>query len=146
MIASLLTLTSVSKRFRELGTLKAIGWQQRTIVRQIAGESLFQGFLGGVLGVVLGLICAAAITAFGPELEATFDTGSTNNGPLVGPPGAQQAVASAASTTVKLAADVSPTLIVGAVGLAILGGLLSGTVGALRAARLRPADALRHID
>ncbi|HEV8462219.1 MAG TPA: ABC transporter permease [Gaiellaceae bacterium] len=146
MIASLLTLTSVSKRFRELGTLKAIGWQQRTIVRQIAGESLFQGFLGGVLGVVLGLICAAAITAFGPELKATFDTGSTNNGPLVGPPGAQQAVASAASTTVKLAADVSPTLIVGAVGLAILGGLLSGTVGALRAARLRPADALRHID
>lgn len=146
MIASLLTLTSVSKRFRELGTLKAIGWQQRTIVRQIAGESLFQGFLGGVLGVVLGLIAAAAITAFGPELKATFDSGTGNSGPFFGPPGAQQAVANAASTTVKLAADVSPALIVGAVGLAILGGLLSGTVGALRAARLRPADALRHID
>jgi putative ABC transport system permease protein len=146
MIASLLTLTSVSKRFRELGTLKAIGWQQRTIVRQIAGESLFQGFLGGVLGVVLGLVAAAAITAFGPELKATFDSGGSNNGPFFGPPGAQRAVANAASTTVKLAADVSPALIVGAVGLAIVGGLLSGTVGALRAARLRPADALRHID
>jgi ABC-type antimicrobial peptide transport system permease subunit len=37
-------------------------------------------------------------------------------------------------------------LIVLAVALALLGGLISGAVGALRASRLRPADALRHID
>jgi hypothetical protein len=33
-----------------------------------------------------------------------------------------------------------------AVGLALLGGLVAGAVGSLRASRLRPADALRHID
>ena len=39
MLAALLTLSSVGKRVRELGTLKALGWTQRMVVRQIAGES-----------------------------------------------------------------------------------------------------------
>jgi ABC-type antimicrobial peptide transport system permease subunit len=47
---------------------------------------------------------------------------------------------------VSLDAPVSITLIVGAVALALLGGLIAGAVGSMRAARLRPADALRHID
>jgi putative ABC transport system permease protein len=34
LIASLLTLASVAKRVRELGTLKAVGWPQRLVVRQ----------------------------------------------------------------------------------------------------------------
>jgi putative ABC transport system permease protein len=33
-----------------------------------------------------------------------------------------------------------------AVGLAVAGGLVSGAVGGLRAARLRPAESLRHLD
>jgi len=150
MVASLLTLTSVSKRFRELGTLKALGWPQRAIVRQIAGESLLQGLLGGIAGVVLGLLAAGLITEFGPTLKATFDPSSSQTAGQGGGPGffgaQQQAASTAASETVKLVAHVSPALIVGAVALAILAGLASGAVGALRAARLRPADALRHID
>jgi putative ABC transport system permease protein len=148
LVASLLTLTSVSKRFRELGTLKALGWPRRAIVRQIAGESLFQGLLGGVVGVALGLAAAAAITAFGPTLKATFDSAAQSAGPPGGPGGfpGQQAVSNAASETVTLAAHVSPAMIAGAVGLAVLAGLASGAVGAIRAARLRPAEALRHID
>ena len=50
LIASLLTLSSVTKRIRELGTLKAIGWPGRHVVRQVTGESLVQGALGGVFG------------------------------------------------------------------------------------------------
>ena len=51
-----------------------------------------------------------------------------------------------ASTTVSLGAPVSIGLIVLAVALALAGGLLSGAVGALRAARLRPAEALRSVE
>ncbi|HEY5295398.1 MAG TPA: ABC transporter permease, partial [Gaiellaceae bacterium] len=36
LIAALLALSSVGKRVRELGTLKALGWTQRMVVRQIA--------------------------------------------------------------------------------------------------------------
>ncbi len=45
-----------------------------------------------------------------------------------------------------LDATVDVRLILVAVALALAGGLFAGAVGGLRAARLRPADALRHID
>ena len=80
LIASLLTLSSVTKRIRELGTLKAIGWSQRLVVRQVTGESLIQGLLGGLIGVVVGVIGALAIGAFGPTLEATVSA-ATEQGP-----------------------------------------------------------------
>ena len=43
LLAALLALSSVGKRVRELGTLKALGWTQRMVVRQVVGESLAQG-------------------------------------------------------------------------------------------------------
>ena len=49
------------------------------------------------------------------------------------------------STDVVLGAPVDLTLLAIAIGLAVLGGLLAGGAGGLRAARLRPADALRSI-
>lgn len=144
LIASLLTLSSVTKRIRELGTLKAIGWSQRLVVRQVTGESLIQGLLGGVLGVILGLGGAILVRTFAPSLEATVASG-TSEGPAFRGPFGQGAVEQSA-TEVSLDAPVSIALILGAVALALLGGLIAGAVGSLRAARLRPADALRHID
>ena len=104
LIASLLTLSSVAKRVRELGTLKALGWSQWLVVRQVSGEALVQGLLGGILGVLLGLAGAAAISAFGPELRATFETAQTTL-PRIGPFG--QGATPAASTDVSLDAPVS---------------------------------------
>jgi ABC-type antimicrobial peptide transport system permease subunit len=145
LIASLLTLSSVTKRIRELGTLKALGWSQRLVVRQVTGEALVQGLLGGAVGVVLGVAGAALVGALAPSLEATVDSGLAEGGPrLIGPFG--QGAVEAASTDVALSAPVSIGLVVAAVGLALLGGLIAGGVGGLRAARLRPAEALRHID
>ncbi len=147
LIASLLTLSSVAKRIRELGTLKALGWSQRLVVRQVTGESLVQGLLGGAVGVVLGLAGAAAIAALSPSLEATVSA-AADQGPrfLAGPGPFGQGAVEDAVTEVSLGAPVSLTLVLAAVGLALLGGLVAGAVGSLRASRLRPADALRHID
>ena len=145
LIASLLTLSSVTKRVRELGTLKALGWSQRLVVRQVTGESLVQGLLGGAVGVVVGVAGALAITAFGPTLEATVSSATSQDGPgFFGSFG--QGAVSTPATDVALDAPVSATMIAWAVGLAVLGGLVAGAVGSLRASRLRPADALRHID
>jgi putative ABC transport system permease protein len=145
LIASLLTLSSVTKRVRELGTLKALGWSQRLVVRQVTGESLVQGLLGGAVGVVVGIAGALAITAFGPTLQATVDSVADQGGPTFGGPFGQGAVSTPA-TDVALDAPVNVSTILLAVGLALLGGLVAGAVGSLRASRLRPADALRHID
>ena len=145
LIASLLTLSSVTKRVRELGTLKALGWSQRLVVRQITGESLIQGLLGGALGVVIGIGGAIVVGALAPSLEATVASGAAEGGPRFAGPFGQGAVETS-SSAVSLDAPVSITLILAAVALALLGGLVAGAVGSLRAARLRPADALRHID
>jgi ABC-type antimicrobial peptide transport system permease subunit len=144
LIASLLTLSSVTKRIRELGTLKALGWPQRLVVRQVTGESLIQGLLGGLFGVILGLGGAFLVKSFAPSLEATVGSGASEGPRFIGPFG--QGAVEQAATQVALDAPVSIALVLGAVGLALLGGLIAGAVGSLRAARLRPADALRHID
>ncbi len=142
LIASLLTLSSVTKRIRELGTLKAVGWSQRLVVRQVTGESLLQGLLGGVFGVLIGVGGALLIGALGLTLKATVaQAGSGGFGPF-----GQGAAVSSGSTTLKLTAPISISLILLAVALAVAGGLVSGAVGGLRAARLRPADSLRHLD
>jgi ABC-type lipoprotein release transport system permease subunit len=41
---------------------------------------------------------------------------------------------------------VSLTLVAVAIGLAVLGGLVTGSFGGWRAARLRPAEALRRVE
>ena len=143
LIASLLTLASVAKRVRELGTLKALGWSQGLVVRQIAGESLVQGLLGGLLGLVLGVAGAAAIVAFAPELHATVPAAQSRPR-FFGPFGSGDL--NTPSTAVTLGAPVTFTIALAAVGLALVGGLVAGAAGGLRAARLRPADAIRHLD
>ncbi len=65
-------------------------------------------------------------------------------GPIVAAFG--QGQVASGSTSISLDAPVDIGLVLLAIGLALLGGLLAGSVGGLRAARLRPADALRHIE
>jgi ABC-type antimicrobial peptide transport system permease subunit len=139
LIATLLTLSSVQKRTRELGTLKALGWRQRLVVRQVTGESLIQGALGGLLGAAIGIAGAAAIGAIGLTLEASVEQGGG-----LGPFG--QGNVASGSTDVTLGAPVDPGLLVLAIALAIVGGLLAGAAGGWRAARLRPAEALRSTE
>jgi len=139
LLAALLALSSVGKRVRELGTLKALGWTQRMVVRQVAGESLATGILGGVFGIVLGVVIALAVDAFGPTLQASSTTGGNLLGLGAG-------TARTATSTVSLTAPVGAAVLAIGFGLALLGGLIAGTAGALRAARLRPADALRQVE
>ena len=51
LLASLLTMAAVSRRVREFGTLKALGWRSRRVIGQVMGESITMGIIGGVVGV-----------------------------------------------------------------------------------------------
>jgi putative ABC transport system permease protein len=57
-----------------------------------------------------------------------------------------QGQVAAGSTTVTLSAPIEIATLVVAIALAVLGGLIAGMIGATRAARLRPAQALRSIE
>jgi hypothetical protein len=49
-------LMSVTERFREIGTMKCLGALDGFIVKLFLLESLFQGTVGTVLGIILGLL------------------------------------------------------------------------------------------
>ena len=142
LLAALLTLSSVGKRVRELGTLKAIGWTQRLVVRQVVGESLVQGICGGLLGVALGVAAAAVFDAVGWKLNAHSTSGGSGANLL----GLGSATLRTAKQTIELHAPLTLELVLLGIALAILGGLLAGAAGGLRAARLRPAEALRRVE
>ncbi len=78
LLAGLLSVAAVSRRVREFGTLKAIGWRTRRIVGQVMGEGMTEGLVGGVIGIGLGLLGAGLITALAPPLTAT--TGLVSGG------------------------------------------------------------------
>ena len=147
LIAILFTISGVTRRTREFGTLKAIGWSNGKIVRQVAGESLVQGLIGGAAGIAAGLLgilvvnlVAPTLTAGATSVAAAGDTG----GP--GGRGFGGAAAAVATSDVVLTAPVTVSVVLLAVGLAVLGGLLAGLIGGWRASRLRPAEALRSIN
>ncbi|MFF4781898.1 MULTISPECIES: ABC transporter permease [Streptomyces] len=147
LVSALLTSSAVSRRVREFGTLKALGWPSRRVTRQVVGESVVNGLLGGALGIGLGLAAAYAVTAISPKLTAQLGNtggggGGMGGGPGGGGPGGQ---ASQNTMEIALSAPVSMTTIALAVGLAVAGGLIAGAMGGWRASRMRPADALRSV-
>ncbi|MFJ4689972.1 ABC transporter permease [Streptomyces sp. NPDC088766] len=147
LVAGLLTSSAVSRRVREFGTLKALGWKSGRVTRQVVGEAMVNGLLGGALGIALGLGGAYLVTAVSPTLQAELggSAGGGQGGPGggFGGPGRQ---AAARTLDVALTAPVSVTTVAVAVGLAVAGGLIAGAFGGWRASRLRPADALRRVE
>ena len=104
LLASLLTMSAVTRRVREFGTLKAMGWPSRRIIGQVMGESIVIGIVGGVVGVALGFAGAVLVTKLSGPLTASVGqtTGSatpggarTFGGGGFGPPGSGGGAASA---------------------------------------------------
>lgn len=147
LVAGLLTSSAVSRRVREFGTLKALGWRSGRVTRQVVGEAMVNGLLGGALGIALGLAGAYAVTSVSPTLQAQLGGGGGTGGPG-GPGGGFGGPGRRAAKTLEVAltAPVSVTTIVLAVVLAVAGGLIAGAFGGWRASRLRPADALRRVE
>jgi putative ABC transport system permease protein len=82
LLASLLTMSAVTRRIREFGTLKALGWKSRRVIGQVMGESMAIGIIGGAIGVGLGFAGAALVDKFAAPLTATVGstTGSATPG------------------------------------------------------------------
>jgi len=143
IIAVLLTLSSIAKRVREIGTLRAIGWSKSRVVRQMLAEAVGIGIFGGIVGAALGFGVAAAVGSFTPALTAT-----TTGVPNVGSSNLAQFFNQSSSvhtTTVSLHAPVHVTTLLLGIAFAVLGGLIAGAIGGWRAARLAPAEALRTV-
>ena len=103
-------LVSVTERTREVGIRKAVGATKRDVLLQFLLEAIVLSFLGGVLGILLGVTGANLISNLTPDL----------------------------------ATQVTVDIMVLAAGVAGAIGLVFGTYPAMRAASLRPIEALRY--
>jgi putative ABC transport system permease protein len=175
LLACLLTTAAVSRRVREFGTLKALGWTSRRIVGQVVGEAFTIGVIGGIVGVGLGYLGSFLVGHYYHTVTATLGstTGTATPGgarffggaggfPGGGGGGGNFAGAAPSggaanrfrdlagigshTATVHLTPQVTIGVIVAAVLLAIAGGLLAGAFGGWRAAQLRPAAALARVE
>ena len=153
-LAVLFTISGVSRRTREFGTLKAIGWSNGRVVGQVAGESVAQGLLGGAVGLALGLIGIGVINIISPTISTAPSAvtvggpggdAMTGGGPGGGGPGFGGLLSQTGATDVVLNAPLTLWVIVAAIGISIAGGLIAGAFGGWRAARLSPAEALRSV-
>lgn len=150
VVASLLSLAAITRRVREIGTLKALGWRTRRIIAQIMGESAVIGVVGAALGIGVGFAGAALVQALAPGLAATVSNppgSAPQENVTFGASGVHHSIAQGAQHTVPvhLSAPVTFEAIGLAVLLALLGAVIAGSFGAWRAARLRPAQALANV-
>jgi putative ABC transport system permease protein len=105
---------SVVERTKEIGILKAIGWTDSDVMKQVFLESLVQSIVGGIIGVGISYL----VTFLVPQLGLV----STQN----------------------IVLTISPFIVLLALLLSVGGGTLAGIIPAWRAAKLQPAEALRR--
>ena len=145
-LAVLFTISGVTRRTREFGTLKAIGWSNGRVVGQVAGESVIQGLSGGAIGLAVGLAGIWIINLISPTISSTAaSTGQAGPGQGGGPMGGGFGGMAQQAADIVLHAPITLWVVAAAVGIAIAGGLIAGAFGGWRAARLSPAEALRSV-
>ncbi len=127
------SLSSVAERVPEIGIMKAVGWRNSHVSRLLSLENAIVSLAAGVVGCVAGWAIAVAYAAFWPQTLpsalASYPPCATTQAPT------------------SLPLHIAPTTWIFALGLgaALLMGVVSGSLASRRAARLRPAEALRQI-
>jgi putative ABC transport system permease protein len=64
-------LVSVTERTREIGLRKAVGARSSNILSQFLTEAVVLAVLGGLLGIGIGLLGAALVNYFVPQLDTS---------------------------------------------------------------------------
>jgi putative ABC transport system permease protein len=117
VVGAMITMyAAVANRTPEIGTLRALGFQRGSILLAFLMESLFLGLLGGVLG----LLCASILQLI---------TVSTINFQT--------------SSELAFSFVLTPKIMLQALLFALIMGFLGGILPALRAAQMNLVDALR---
>ena len=108
--------TAVLERTKEIGIMKSIGARNSSIFTLFFMESGFLGFVGGLIGVAIG-VALANLFAFAGRQALGSDL---------------------------IKADVSLSLVFGSLLFSVIVGLIAGTVPAYHASKKNPVDALRY--
>jgi putative ABC transport system permease protein len=135
LIVLFVMLYTVRERTKEIGTLKAIGFSNWTVMSQFMLEGVLLSLIAGVVGIAIGSFAAPALSGLllpTVSQSGTFGRGFTS----MSDPGAASSVTASISVT--------PELMLIAMGASVLLGALGSLYPAWRASRTRPAEAMRY--
>ena len=113
---------AIYERTGEFGTLLALGFRRTQILKLVILENTLLGFLGGVLGVCLGLALAGAISGIGI--------------PMPPPPGSNAGYIA----SIRLV----PWVLAAAALVGLVAAVIAAVVPGRRASRFAVVEALRH--
>ncbi len=133
IIVLFVMLYTVRERTKEVGTLKAIGASNRTVMSQFLIEGILLSLMAGVVAVVIGAFAAPFLSSV--LLPAVGQFGGAG--------GAVVTVSSGAAASTPTI-SVSPEFMAIGFGAAVLLGAVGSLYPAWRAAKTRPAEAMRY--
>jgi putative ABC transport system permease protein len=129
-------LSNLVERSREIGVLKAVGWTEKDIQKQLMGEAFLQSLLGGLGGIIIGYALSFLLGLLSIPISTPWELN------LV-PAFAKSAEAVAQS--VRLPVSVSFGLSAVSILLSLTAGGLASYAMGKRAARMKPAEILRQL-
>ncbi|MCX8152920.1 MAG: FtsX-like permease family protein [Candidatus Bathyarchaeota archaeon] len=131
LIVLFVMLYTVRERTREIGTLKAIGFSDWTVMSQFMLEGVLLSLVASVVGIAVASFAAPTLSG----LLLPTVTQQVNMG---------RGVTAATASTGTASVTLTPELVLMALGGAALLGALGSLYPAWRAARTRPAEAMRY--
>jgi putative ABC transport system permease protein len=136
LIVLFVMLYTVRERTKEIGTLKAIGFSNWTVMSQFMLEGVLLSLIAGVVGIAIASFAAPTLSSLLLPSVNPFG-GSVRLG-------ANAVVSVGASNPSAAAIAIDPQLMLLAFGAAALLGALGSLYPAWRASRTRPAEAMRY--
>jgi ABC-type antimicrobial peptide transport system permease subunit len=127
---------NIVEREREIGVLKAVGWNNRNVVTQILAESVVECFMAGILGLLIALVAAYGLSFLKIHIPIPWEMSPR---PHFLPGGGDQLF-----NTLRLPVHVPWTLASFAVVLSVVVGGVTGALLGRNISRIKPSEVLRH--
>jgi ABC-type antimicrobial peptide transport system permease subunit len=128
-------LSNLVERSREIGILKAVGWTEKDVQKQLMGEVFLQSLAGGVFGILMGYFFSYLLGFLSIPVTTSWEL---NLLPAF-------AKAEAATQNVRLPVSISAGLAAMSLALSLTAGGLASYVMGRRTARMKPVDILRQL-
>ena len=129
-------LSNLVERSSEIGILKAVGWTERDVQKQLMGEAFVQSILGGLVGILAGYVVSYFLGFLSVSIPTPWDINLM-------PAFAKDS--EAAAQVVRLPVSVSAGLTAISLALSVVAGGLASYFMGRRTARMKPVDILRRL-
>jgi ABC-type antimicrobial peptide transport system permease subunit len=130
-------LGNLVARSSEIGILKAVGWTERDVQKQLMGEALLQSFAGGLVGLIAGYSISYVLGFLSIPVSTPWEINLM--------PAFARDAETAAAVAVRLPVSVSAGLTAAALALSLAAGALASSFMGRRTSRMKPVDILRKL-